>query len=177
MGPDGVRVNARGQRLEFEILDANPAFERWTLPFVQNLKRIGVSAVFRPVDDAQYTRRIQNFDFDITSSVIGQSDSPGNEQLEFWTSSRADTVGSRNLIGIKNPVIDELVAKIITSRTREDLVAHVRALDRVLQWNYYVIPQWYFGAWRMAWWTKLDHPAHLSGMTPAIVDTWWAKKK
>lgn len=175
-GPDGIRVNAKGQRLEFEILDANPAFERWTLPFIQNLKRIGVAAKFRSVDDAQYQRRIQSFDFDITSTVIAQSDSPGNEQREFWSSSRADMPGSRNLIGIKNPVIDDLVEKIITARTREDLVAHVHALDRILQWNYYVIPQWYYGAWRLAWWNKLDHPAKLSGMTPAIADTWWVKK-
>ena len=176
-GPDGIRVNEKtGQRLQFEILDANPAFERWTLPFIQNLKKIGVAATFRPVDDAQYQRRIQNFDFDITSTIIAQSDSPGNEQREFWSSSRADMPGSRNLIGIKNPVIDDLVEKIITARTREDLVAHVHALDRILQWNYYVIPQWYFGGWRLAWWTKLDHPKKLSGMTPAIADTWWVKK-
>jgi len=175
-GADGIRVNAKGQRLAFEILDANPAFERWTLPFIQNLKRIGVEAKFRGVDDAQYQRRIQNFDFDITSTVIAQSDSPGNEQLEYWGSSRADMPGSRNLIGIKDPVIDELVAKIITARTREELVATTHALDRVLQWNYYVIPQWYFGAWRLAWWAKLEHPANLSGMTPGIVDTWWVKK-
>ncbi len=176
MGTDGMRVNAKGQRLEFEILDANPAFERWTLPYVQNLKRIGVKATFRAVDDAQYQRRIQNFDFDITSSVIAQSESPGNEQREFWSSSRADMPGSRNLIGIKNPVIDQLVEEIITARTREDLVTRTRALDRILQWNYYTIPQWYFGAWRLAWWNKLDHPAKLSGMTPAILDTWWTKK-
>ena len=177
MGEDGVRVNAKGQRLEFEIVDANPAFERWTLPFVQNLKRIGVAAKFRVLDDAQYTRRIQNFDFDMTSSVISQSDSPGNEQREFWNSSKADITGSRNLIGVKDPVVDELVEKIITSRTREDLEAHVHALDRVLQWNYYTIPQWYFGAWRLAWWNKLAHPEKLSGMTPAIADTWWVKNK
>lgn len=176
-GADGIRVHEKtGQRLSFEILDANPAFERWTLPFVQNLKRIGVDAKFRAADDAQYQRRMQNFDFDITSTVIAQSDSPGNEQLEFWGSSRADMPGSRNYIGIKDPVVDDLVKKIITARTREDLVAHVHALDRVLQWNHYIIPQWYFGAWRMAWWAKLDHPKKLSGMTPAIADTWWVKQ-
>lgn len=176
-GADGIRVHEKtGQRLEFEILDANPAFERWTLPFTQNLKKIGVAAKFRPADDAQYQRRIQNFDFDVTSSIIAQSDSPGNEQREFWSSSRADMPGSRNLIGVKDPIIDELVEKIITARTREDLVANTHALDRVLQWNYYVIPQWYYGAWRLAWWAKLDHPSKISGMTPGIVDTWWVKK-
>ncbi len=175
-GPNGIRVHEKsGQRLQFEFLDANPAFERWTLPFIQNLRKIGVAATFRPVDDAQYQRRIQSFDFDVTSTIIAQSDSPGNEQREFWSSSRADMQGSRNLIGIKDPVIDDLVEKIITARTREDLVAHVHALDRILQWNYYVIPQWYFGGWRLAWWKKLEHPK-LSGMTPAIADTWWVKK-
>lgn len=176
MGKDGVRVNDKGQRLEFEILDANPAFERWTLPFIQNLKRIGVAAKYRSADDAQYTRRLQKFEFDVTSTIIPQSDSPGNEQREFFGSSRADMEGSRNLIGVKDPVVDDLIEKIVTARSREDLVDNVRALDRILQWNYYVIPQWYYGAWRLAWWAKLEHPEHLSGMTPAIADTWWVKK-
>lgn len=176
IGADGIRVHEKTkQRLSFEILEGNPAFERWTLPFVQNLKRIGVDAKFRLADDAQYQRRMQNFDFDISTVVIPQSDSPGNEQLEFFGSSRADMPGSRNYIGVKDPVVDALIQKVITARSREDLVAATRALDRVLQWNYYAIPHWYFGAWRLAWWAKLQHPEKLSGLTPAIADTWWVK--
>jgi len=177
VGPDGIRINPKdGKPLIFEFVDANPAFERWILPFIQNLKKLGVQASFRVVDDAQYINRMQNFDFDMTTSVIPQSASPGNEQREYWLSSKADQSGSRNYIGVKNDVVDQLVDQLIQSDTREELVDHCRALDRVLQWNYYVIPNWYYNKWRLAWWAKLDHPENLSGKTPAILDTWWVKQ-
>lgn len=174
LGADGVRVQEKtGLRLEFEFIDANPALERLILPFIQNLKKIGVKANLRMVDEAQYTNRMQNFDFDMTSSVIPQSTSPGNEQREFWMSDKADVVGSRNYIGIKNPVVDELVKGIIAANTRDELITNTHALDRVLLWNYYVIPNWYYNKWRLAWWNHVHHPETLSAMTPAIVDTWW----
>ncbi|HNS43845.1 MAG TPA: extracellular solute-binding protein, partial [Alphaproteobacteria bacterium] len=177
LGKDGVRVHEKtGTRLEFELVDANPAFERWILPFTQNLKKIGVAATFRVIDDAQYQNRMQNFDFDMTIGVIPQSSSPGNEQREFWSSAKADINGSRNYIGVKNPVVDTLVDNIIAADTREELVTSCHALDRVLQWNFYTIPNWYYNKWRLAWWTKLDHPEKLSGLTPAILDTWWVKE-
>ncbi len=177
LGKDGIRVHEKtGVRLSFEFIDANPAFERWILPFTQNLKRIGVECKFRVLDSTQYINRMQNFDFDMTTTVFGQSDSPGNEQREYWTSAKADIAGSRNYIGIKNPAIDILVDKLVGSQTRDELVTTTRALDRVLQWNYYVIPNWHYNKWRLAWWTKIDHPVTLSGQTPAIVDTWWAKE-
>lgn len=176
LGKDGIRVHEKtGVRLSFSMIDANPAFERWTLPFIQNLKKIGVEATFRVIDDAQYQNRIQNFDFDMTTSVIGQSDSPGNEQRDYWSSSKAHIPGSRNYIGVSDPVADELVEGIINAQSREELEAYCHALDRVLLWNHYVIPHWYYGAWRIAWWKKLDHPEKLSGLTPAISDTWWIK--
>lgn len=177
LGKDGVRAHEKtGVRLEFQIMDANPAFERWSLPFIQNLKKIGVKANFRVIDPAQFQNRMQNFDFDITTGVIPQSESPGNEQRDFWTSEKADIKGSRNYMGIKNPVVDELVKLLISAPDRKELEARAHALDRVLQWNHYVIPHWYYGSWRLAWWSKLDHPETLSGMTPAILDTWWVKK-
>jgi microcin C transport system substrate-binding protein len=177
LGADGVRVHEKtGTRLEFQIVDSNPAFERWTLPFVQNLKRIGVAATFRVVDDAQFQTRMQTFDFDMTTGVIPQSDSPGNEQRDFWSSSKADVPGGRNYLGVKDPVVDELVEGMIASQSREGLVTHAHALDRVLQWNYNVIPHWYYGAWRLAWWKKLQHPERLSGMTPGVADTWWIEE-
>lgn len=176
LGKDGIRVHEKtGTRLEFAIIDNNPAFERWTMPFIQNLKRIGVKASYRVVDDAQYINRMQNFDFDMTTTVIAQSDSPGNEQRDFWSSAKADMPGSRNYIGIKDPVVDELIEMIINAPDRAELEARCRALDRVLLWNHYVIPHWYYGAWRIAWWNKLEHPKKLSGLTPGITDTWWVK--
>ncbi|HOO51201.1 MAG TPA: extracellular solute-binding protein [Alphaproteobacteria bacterium] len=177
VGADGIRVSPEtGKPLEFEFTDANPAFERWILPFIQNLKKIGVKATFRVVDEAQYINRMQTFDFDMTTMVYAQSDSPGNEQREYWLSEKADINGSRNYIGIKNIVVDSLVEQLIKAQTRDELVAHCRALDRVLQWNHYVIPNWYYNKWRLAWWSKLDHPENLSGTTPAILDTWWIKQ-
>lgn len=175
LGKDGIRVNDKGTRLEFEIIDNNPAFERWTMPFVQNLKKIGVKASYRVIDDAQYTNRMQNFDFDMTTLVIAQSDSPGNEQRDFWASEKADIPGSRNYIGIKSPVVDELIELIINAPDRAELEARCKALDRILLANHYVVPHWYYGAWRIAWWKKLAHPDKLSGLTPAITDTWWVR--
>ncbi|MGB4107128.1 MAG: extracellular solute-binding protein [Alphaproteobacteria bacterium] len=174
MGPDGVRAK-NGVKLQFEIIDSNPQFERWTLPFIQNMQKLGVKATFRVVDTAQYQNRMNEFDYDMTVLPIGQSDSPGNEQRDFWSSSKADMPGSRNYMGVKNPVIDEIVEDLIKAKSREDLVAYTHALDRVLQWNYYVIPHWHIDYWRLVWWSKLERPAKLSNLTPGITDTWWAK--
>lgn len=176
VGPDGIR-GKENVKLQFEIVDSNPAFERWTLPFIQNLERIGVKANFRNIDAAQYQNRMNEFDYDMTVMSIAQSDSPGNEQRDFWASSKADIPGSRNYIGIKNPVIDKIVEDLIQAKSEEDLEAYCHALDRVLQWNYYLVPQWHNDKWRLAWWNKLQKPEKLSGLTPAISDTWWAKQQ
>lgn len=176
MGPDGVREK-NGVKLQFEIIDSNPQFERWTLPFIQNLQKLGVKANFRVVDTAQYQNRMNDFDYDMTILPIGQSDSPGNEQRDFWSSAKADMPGSRNYMGIKDPVIDEIIEDLIKVKTREDLIAYTRALDRVLQWNHFVIPHWHIDYWRLVWWAKLEKPAKLSGLTPGITDTWWAKSQ
>lgn len=176
LGKDGVRVHDKtGIRLEFEIIDANPAFERWVLPFVANLAKIGVKATFRVVDSAQYQNRMNEFDYDMTTGSFGQSESPGNEQRDFWSSSKADMPGGRNHIGVKDPAVDELVEMIIKAASREELVAHIHALDRVLQWGFYCIPQWHLDYWRLAWWGKLQKPEHLSPIAPGITDTWWSK--
>jgi len=177
VGKDGIRVNEKtGQRLEFEIVDSNPLFERWVLPFIANLKKIGVQANFRVLDPAQYQNRMNDFDYDMTIGTIPQSDSPGNEQRDFWASVKADIPGSRNYIGVKDPVIDDLIEKIIQAPSREELVALCRALDRILLSGYYVIPHWHIDYWRVAYWSKLERPKHLSDLTPAIGDTWWVKK-
>ena len=176
LGDDGIRVHSEtGKRLSFEIIDSNPLFERWVLPFIANLKKIGVETNFRVLDPAQYQNRMNDFDFDMTILSIGQSNSPGNEQRDFWSSVKADIAGSRNYIGIKDPVIDDLIEKIIQAPSREELVALTRALDRVLLAGHYVIPQWHIDYWRIAYWKKLGRPEQLSGLTPSITDTWWAK--
>src|SRR5581483_2588847 len=134
-----------GQPFEFEILlPADSAFVRVTEPFTQNLKRIGINATIRAVDSAQLERRTEDFDFDMTIVLFPQSLSPGNEQRDFWSSAAADQPKSQNVLGIKDPAIDEIVEELIASPDRKSLVAHTRALDRLLQFGYYVIPQWHY---------------------------------
>lgn len=176
LGPDGIRANAKGEKLKFEIIDSNPMFERWVLPFIANMKKIGVAANFRVLDPAQYQNRMNDFDFDMTVLPIGQSDSPGNEQRDFWGSDKADTPGSRNYIGIKDKAVDEIIEKIIRAKSREELVALTHALDRILLAGYYVIPQWHTDHFNLAYWKKLERPKTLSPLTPGVSDTWWAKQ-
>ena len=174
LGDDGIR-SKDGVRLEFEILDSNPMLERWVIPFTKNLERIGVKANFRVVDTAQYQNRMNEYDYDMTVSSIGQSDSPGNEQRDFWSSDKADIPGARNMIGVKDPVVDEIVESIIQAKSREDLVTKVHALDRILLAGHYVIPMWHYPKWRVAYWAKLQRPSTLSGISPLIAETWWQK--
>ena len=173
LGNDRVREKD-GVKLQFEIITQNPAFERWFAPFIQNLKRMGVEARLRVLDTAQYSNRITSFDYDMTIGVFPQSNSPGNEQRDFWHSEKADMEGSRNLIGIKDDVVDALVEKIISAQDREELVASCRALDRVLLWNHYLIPNWHINVWRVAYWdNKLELPEITAPYGLGMIDTWW----
>lgn len=169
---DGLLVDKNNAPFEFEILLINPAFERVIQPFVQNLKKIGITATIRRIDDQQYVDRLSKFDFQMVVDGFGQSLSPGNEQRSYWHSSQADVEGSQNTIGIKNPVIDALVEQVIAAPDREQLVHRTRALDRVLLWNYFVIPNWHYPYYRIAYWNKFSRPT----TTPKYAlgfDTWW----
>ena len=165
-------VNARNQRFEFEILLQGPTFERIALPYVQALERLGMSVRVRTVDPAQYQTRIDNFDFDMTVDVVGQSLSPGNEQRDFWTCAKASENGSQNVAGICDPAIDEMVELVINAPDREELVARTRALDRVLLWNHFVIPQWHNRTFRVAFWDKFGRPPRNPRFGLGL-DTWW----
>jgi len=127
----------------------------------------------RVVDPTQYQNRVNNFDFDITTLRLPESASPGNELRDYFSSAAADAPGSSNVAGIKNPVVDALIKKIITAKTRQQLVDRVHALDRVLLWNHYVIPQWYLGAFRIAYWDKFGHPKVTPKYALGFPDTWW----
>jgi len=167
------RVNKdTGEILEFEIMLVQPSTERIVLPFAKNLERLGVKMRVRTVDPAQYIERRRNFDFDMMTQVIGQSLSPGNEQRNFWGSHAADTEGSSNLIGIKDPVVDELIDKLISAQTRKDLITRVRALDRVLLWNHYLIPNFHLSYDRLIYWNKFSHPK-IVPMQGTQLGTWW----
>lgn len=162
-----------GTRMKFEILLVLAAFERIVSPFVTNLRRLGIDVSFRVVDTTQYVSRVQSHNFDMIVYTIPQSESPGNEQRDFWNSRVADIEGGRNLIGVKNRVVDELVEKLIRAQSRAELVHYCRALDRVLLWGHYVIPQWYLPVDRIAYWNKFGTPA----VTPRAgtdFSAWWA---
>lgn len=170
---NGVLTNAKGEQLAVEILIVQPDFERVVLPFKTNLERLGVRVSVRIVDTSQYQRRTDTFDYDIIVDSFPQSNSPGNEQRNFWGSAAADTHGSMNSIGIKNPAIDKLIDKIIYAADREELVAATRALDRVLLWNYYVIPQWHSPFDRIAVWDMFGRPDKLPEQSPSFMRVWW----
>jgi microcin C transport system substrate-binding protein len=167
-------VDAAGKPVTVEILVQDPAFERVALFYKPSLERIGVTTSIRIVDTAQYENRLRSFDYDIIIHSWGESLSPGNEQREYWSSQTADVPGSNNYIGIKNPVIDTLVDKVIFAKDRAELVAATHALDRVLLSNHYVVPQWNYPKVRTARWDRFSRPAELpkyglSGF-PAL---WW----
>lgn len=173
---DGVLINKQTkQPFEFEILLQSPDIVKALQGFVTNLKHLGITAKFRIVDTAQYNLRENDFDYDMIVHVLGQSISPGNEQREFWSSKAADIKGTRNFAGIKDPVVDALVEQVIDASSRQDLIDHVHALDRVLLWGYYVVPLWYSNVQRMAYWDKLDHPPTFPKYNFDI-EAFWDKK-
>lgn len=160
------------EAMVFEILLVQKEFERIVAPMIKNLRRMGIVVNIRIVDVSQYINRVRAFDFDMVVGSFGQSPSPGNEQFEYWGSANAQQPGSRNLIGIENPVIDKLIELIIQSPDRKQLVLRSRALDRVLQWNYYVIPQYHSRSYRIAYKNIFGYPS----ITPQYdlgFDTWW----
>ena len=171
------RVNEKtGKALEFEVLLVSPLFERIVLPFAKNLEKLGVKLNVRTVDPSQYRRRLDTYDFDVIVGGAGQSLSPGNEQRSYWGSIAADLEGGRNFIGIKDPVIDELIEKVIAAPDRKSLVTSVRALDRVLQWGQWLIPHWHIKYDRVAYWNKFGRPK----ITPLQGNqflAWWVDAK
>ena len=166
------RLVKDGQPLAFEILLPAPQYERVVLPYKASLEKIGVSVSVRTVDSAQYRRRMDSFDYDMTLSVFPQSNSPGNEQREFWSSEAAKREGSRNVIGISDPVVDALIERIIAAPDRAGLVAACRALDRVLQWGHYVVPNWHLSRDRIAYWDRFGMPDVVPDEGVQL-DAWW----
>ena len=164
-----------GRPLEIEFLIVSPLFERILAPFIKNLEKLGISAKIRLVDSAQYQKRLEEFDFDMIVTSIGQSPSPGNEQSDYWTTVAADTPGSRNYAGIKDPVVDSLVATLIAAPDRDSLITATRALDRVLLSGYYVIPHWHIRSFRVAYWNKLRRPA-IAPTYSLGFDAWWVDR-
>jgi microcin C transport system substrate-binding protein len=200
-GPEAVRANLReatrllreagweirnqklvntktGEPMAVELLSTSsePAYERAFLFYKPALERLGITVTIRSVDDAQYENRVRNWDYDIMSHNWAETLSPGNEQREFWGSKSADRIGSSNFVGIKNPAIDKLIDRVVFAKTRDELVAATRALDRVLLWNYYTVPEWTSGTIRTARWDRFGHPDKLpeyNTLLGGFPTVWW----
>ncbi|MGC2043433.1 MAG: extracellular solute-binding protein, partial [Pseudolabrys sp.] len=168
-------VNAKtGEPLEVEFLANAPLFERVFLFYKPSLERLGITVSVRTVDEAHYENRLRSWDFDVITFAWGESLLPGTEQRGYWGSEAADQSGSDNILGIKNPAVDAMITKVIAAKTRDDLVAATRALDRILLWNQYVVPQWGYAKLRTARWNRFSYaePLPKYGMS-AFPGIWW----
>ena len=170
---DRKRVNAKGEQLEIEFLIFSPTFERIIAPYVKNLKILGIDARIRLVDPSQYQERVKSFDFDITTQRYVMNMTPGVELRNYWGTQSADTSGSQNLAGIKDPVIDALIEKVVAAKSREELVTATRAIDRVLRARYYWVPHWYKAAHNIAHWDKFSRPEVKPKYARGVIETWW----
>ncbi len=168
-----LKHQGTGAVMEIEFLLSSASFERVVAPMIGNLERLGIAATSRTVDRAQYQNRIQEFDYDVVVGSQGQSQSPGNEQRSYWNSAAADQPGSRNRAGIKDPVVDGLIDRVIQAPSRAELVAATRALDRVLLWGHYVIPHWHFNAFRTLRWNRFGKPEKSAPFAGNFLLTWW----
>lgn len=171
---DDRMVDADGKPVKLEFLLVQAEFERVLLPYKRNLADLGIELEIRRVDVSQYINRLRSRDYDMIVSGFGQSNSPGNEQREYWHSASADNPGSRNFIGLRDPAIDHLVEQLISADSRQELVTRTRALDRVLLWGHYVVPNWHIKTWRVAYWNHLAHPETTPRQDIGLM-TWWKK--
>lgn len=177
---DGMLQNNKGERLEFEIMlvSVQKGFERIIAPFARNLAKLGIDLRYRTVDSALYQRRTDTFDFDMIVESFGQSQSPGNELVGLWHSSTADQEGANNVMGLKNPVVDALIQKVIYAPDRKRLITATRALDRVLLHGEYVVPNWFIATHRIAYWDRFGIPASTPlyyGAESWMLRSWWKK--
>jgi microcin C transport system substrate-binding protein len=174
---DMKRVNPHtGEPINIEFLITSTSFERVIAPFVHSLKKLGIESTIRTVDSSGYVKRRDEFDFDVMVNWFAQGPTPGNEQVNYWHSSVADTKGSQNLIGIKNEAVDFLVNKITSAKTKDELVTATKALDRILQWGYYAIPQWHSRTHRVIYWNKFGRPEKTPPYSLGFLETWWIDK-
>jgi microcin C transport system substrate-binding protein len=177
---DQQLVNVKtGEPCAIEFLTEDPAFQRVVLFYKPSLDRLGVSTTVRTVDEAQHENRLRSWDFDIITAAWPAPLTPGNELRGYWGSQAADEPGSYNLIGIKNPAVDAVIDQIVSAKNRADLEAASRALDRILLWNHYVVPQWYYNKVRTARWDRFGHPDLMPKYGRAAFPAvwWWDAQK
>jgi microcin C transport system substrate-binding protein len=170
---DGKLVNGQNQVFEIEFLSYGKAFERIVMPYIRNLEKLGIAARFRLVEPAQYQRRIQEFDFDITTFRNSSSLTPGLGLRSAWNSRNADVIGGRNYTGLKSAAVDDLIEKIIQAKNRAQLRHATHALDRVIMWTHNLVPQWFKAAHTIAYWDLFGRPAIKPKYARGVLDTWW----
>ena len=173
---NGMRLNAKGEKLKLEILSFEQAFERLTAPYVKNLKLLGIDAKIRMVDPAQYQQRLKDFDFDITTERYTMRNTPGVELRSYFGSEAAKMNGSLNLAGISDPAVDALIERVVGAKSREEMTTAARALDRALRAGHYWVPHWYKPSNNVAYWDKFSRPEVKPRFDRGILDTWWFDK-
>jgi microcin C transport system substrate-binding protein len=166
-------VNKQGVPFKIEFLVSSSSFTRILGPYIRNLTRLGIVCSIRVVDAANIKNRRDNFDFDIIVQKLPQFLTPGEEQRGYFGSAAADMAGSKNIAGLKNPIVDLLIDHIVDAETREDLIVAARALDRVVMWSEFVIPHWFKGTHNIAYWNKYEHPKTMAPYDLGVLDTWW----
>ncbi|MGO7019941.1 extracellular solute-binding protein [Rhizobium leguminosarum] len=168
-------VNTKtGQPMSFEILLSSPMLERWAVPYANNLRKIGIDARIRTVDASQSVNRERSFDYDMIWNVWAETMNPGNEQADYWGSGSVNQQGSRNYAGIANQAVDELIRMIIFAPNRGEQIATIKAMDRVLLANHYVIPLFYRDTYNIAYWNTVTHPAEFPAYSLGFPDAWWS---
>ncbi|MEA1937571.1 MAG: ABC transporter substrate-binding protein, partial [Pseudomonadota bacterium] len=168
-----LRHRLTGDRMKLEILLVSPSFERLTEPFVQNLQKAGIDASMRRVDTAQFQRRVDEYDYDLVSLRSNFFPPPGPELRSYYGSGEADTLGGANWTGVKDTVVDTLIEKVISAPDLATLKSASRALDRVLLWGHYVVPQWYNDCHRIAYWNRFAHPDLFPKYSVGFPGLWW----
>jgi microcin C transport system substrate-binding protein len=168
-----LRHNDKGETLSVEFLIESPVFERILGPYVKNLRLLGIDATIRTVDDAEYLRRQESYDYDVISSRFSAGQTPGDVLRTFFSSASADVPGTYNLSGVASPEIDALIDKVVEAKSREDLNIAGRALDRVLRAERFWVPNWHKASYWVACWDKFSRPTIKPKYDRGIVDTWW----
>jgi microcin C transport system substrate-binding protein len=172
VGDDGMRRNAAGQTLKIEFLEESPSFDRVVNPFVENLRRLGVDAVYSRVDSAQYTARVRDKDFDIITDQLSMSYEPGTGLLQYFGSTQAaDSVF--NTAGVAHPAVDALIETVMAAATKDEMITAVKALDRTLRALRFWVPQWYVATHRVAYFNMYEYPDPLPPYDLGYLDFWW----
>jgi microcin C transport system substrate-binding protein len=169
----GKLLDPQGKPFALEFLADDPRFVEILAPYLRSLSLIGIDARTRMLDPAQYERRRKAFDFDIMTARYTQSLVPGVELKGYFGAEAASAQGTNNLAGIKDPVVDALIEKVIAARSRAELLTAARALDRVLRAGHYWVPQWYKASHHIAHWDKFGMPAKAPLYQRGLLDTWW----